>query len=697
MKLDEYISQFTSDVKADADSFQISVEEAFLINLSDRLVESEVITEYKPGYFRKKGIQGRTIEFFGYSYEQADGTFNIFEVDDLDFPEKNLTTTDISKIVGKAEELIKSAIDFRFSEWEESSIGYEAASEIYRLFQNRSNSELDIDLKKIRIFILSNKILSQRYKNIERLPISDIPVEYSIYDATRLYEMAKSGFEKEPVNIIFKDYGLEGIYAIKTAKKENEFESYLAAIPGKVLADIYIENGTQILEGNVRSFLSVRGKVNKSIRKTIIEDPEKFFVLNNGITVTSNNVDIKKSESGLFIESINDMQIVNGGQTTASLANVFLKEKIDLSKVQVMMKLSVLANKNVSERMVPEISRASNSQNKVDEADFFSNHPYHVKIQELSERNLAPAVDGNQYQTEWFYERVRGQYTVAQMKLTVAQAKSWKLKHPKSQVMKKTDLAKYLMTYDCYPDEVSKGAQSVMKKFSGIIQGPNGDDGLWTKDSSSINASYFKDAVAKAIIFKETEKLVSNLEWYKEIKAYRANIVAYTIAVLSNYSREQKKEVDLIKIWNTQHMYEELINQCIITSKEVYNFLTRKDRATQNVTEWAKKKDCWKLAQKEKWTINNDFEITLVDIEKTKKNLVTESTVDAMEFVLNTDTIIWEELIEWGKKFLYLTPRDEGLLQMAISIKTTGKIPTDKQFTGIVKVYNNMIAKGFVV
>lgn len=696
MELKEYIAQFTSDVQTDADSLQTSIEDAFLTNLADKLVETEVLSDYKPGYFRNKGLKGRAIEFYGYSYEDADGTFNIFEVDDLDDYDANLTTTDINRIVGRAEELVKTAINYRFLDWEESSIGYEAASEIYRLFQNRENPELEIDLKKIRIFVLSNKVLSRRYKNVKRDPINSIPVDYSIYDATKLFEMAKSGFEKEPVNIRFKDYGINGIHAIKTIVKEGEFESYLAAIPGWLLADIYLENGTQVLEGNVRAFLSIRGKVNKGIRKTILENPEKFFILNNGITVTSDGIDVEESSDGLFLKSINDMQIVNGGQTTASLANAIMKDKADLSKVQVMMKLSVLASHEISEKLVPEISRASNSQNKVDEADFFSNHPYHVKIQELSERNLAPAVDGNQYQTEWFYERARGQYTVAQMKLTVAQMKSWKLKHPKNQVIRKTDLAKFWMTYAGYPQEVSKGAQAAMKKFSMIIQGSNGDDGVWTKDPSSINASYFKNIIAKAVIFKETEKLVSSLDWYKEIKAYRANIVAYTISILADYARNQKKELDLKKIWNTQHMYPTLIDQCIITSREVYNFLTREDRLTQNVTEWAKKEECWKRARKETWTINSEFEKTLVNIKKTKKSEVTESTIDSMEFVLSKNASVWQDLVDWGRKFLYLTPKEEGILKLALQIKTTGKIPTDRQFSAIVKIYNSMVQKGFV-
>ncbi|CCK19579.1 hypothetical protein BN193_05145 [Lactococcus raffinolactis 4877] len=420
-----YIDNFITDVQTDADSLNISLEEAFLTNIAEKLVDSEIISNYEVGYFQKTGRQNRKIEINGYSYEEADGTYNLFIIDDLKDPNSSLTQTMIESLLRKVEEIVYIGIENKYQAWEESSAGYEAAEQIKTFYSNREKLDNDFDLKKIRIFIFTNKELSKRIKNEKRDSIYNIPVEYSIYDATRLFDMAKTGFAKEPVDIILNDYGIKGIYAIKSTEKNGEFVSYLTTISGKVLSDIYLENGTQILEGNVRAFLSVRGKVNKGIRKTILENPEKFFVLNNGITVTSNGIKTVKTAEGILITEINDLQIVNGGQTTASLANSVLKDKADLSKVQVMMKLSVLESSEISEKLVSEISRASNSQNKVDEADFFSNHPFHIKIQELSERNLAPAVDGNQYQTIWFYERARGQYTVQQMKLSSSQTRAW--------------------------------------------------------------------------------------------------------------------------------------------------------------------------------------------------------------------------------------------------------------------------------
>ena len=101
-----------------------------------------------------------------------------------------------------------------------------------------------------------------------------------------------------------------------------------------------------------------------------------FFAYNNGIAATATEVDTEQTPEGLVITRIKDLQIVNGGQTTASIANAVLtarkNEFIDLERIKVPMKISVLDH-DMSEKIIPKISEYSNSQNKVDASDFFSN------------------------------------------------------------------------------------------------------------------------------------------------------------------------------------------------------------------------------------------------------------------------------------------------------------------------------------
>lgn len=698
MDIKEYMENYLNDLQVQADTLMISKEEAFITDVIERLKESDIVSDVNIHYFKNKGRQNRIVEFNGYGYENSDGSYNLFVVDDLYDSDTNLTNALLEKLIKKLEELVYCSIEKRYTIWEPSSYGYEAANEIERLYNNKNNLETDFDLKRIRLFIITNKVLSQRFKNQPRKEIYNIPVEYSVYDANRLYDIARQGFEKEPVNISFSDYGYDGIFGIKCAQKDGEYESYLASIPGEVLAEMYMEYGNRILEANVRSFLSVRGKVNKGIRQTILTAPDKFFMLNNGVTITSDNLVAVEEGNGIWIKQIDNLQIVNGGQTTASLANAKIKSKADLSRIQVMMKLSVLKNKEIAEKLVPEISRASNSQNKVDEADFFSNHPFHIKIEDLSRRILAPAINGNQYQTCWFYERARGQYEVSFLKLTKAKEKEFKQKNPKNQVIKKTDLAKYYMTFEGYPHETSKGAQRVMREFSKLIQGDGDNDGLWEKNSSEINEQFFRDIVSKAILFKETEKIVSRQDWYMEIKAYRANIVAYTVAILNWYAKKNKKLLDLKSIWNRQSISSHLINQIKITAKEVYyNLLNYENRTTLNVTEWAKKEHCWAFAKKNlKWTILDEFKESLIEPVKHKKNEVTEATVDAMSLVVSQPSDLWEKMKNWGVQLGYLSYNDEQLLDLASKVQFGRVNLKDNQYKDIVTIYNKLVKEGYI-
>lgn len=698
MDINEYIDNLKSEILVDAEEEYIPEREAFLNKICNMLIESEVISEYHADYFYGVGRNNRKVEFDGYSYERADGTYNLFVVDDWYDDKENLTNEKIDKILKVAEEIVYCGLTGQYKKWEESTSGYEVGHNIHMLYENKNHLDNNQDLQRIRIYIFTTKQLSNRYKNKQRDDIENISVEFSIYDAKRIYDMVKSGLAKEPVDIDVTEFGFEGIPSILSSCNESEYISYLATIPGELLAQVYKMYGTRILESNVRAFLSTRGKVNKGIRRTILDQPEKFFLLNNGITVTANGVDLVENNGISLIQKIYDMQIVNGGQTTASLANALIKDKANLSKISVMMKLTVILKDELSEDLVSEISRASNSQNKVDEADFFSNHPYHIRIEELSNKTLAPAIDGNQYETIWFYERVRGKYEVEQMHMTTTESKKWKKKFPKNQKITKTDLAKYIMTYEGYPDVVSKGAQYAMKQFAKIIQGTDGKEGFWIQHSSEVNVDYYKQLIAKAIIFKETEKLVSSQDWYKEIRAYRANIVTYSIAYLSWIAKEYKKDIDLDKVWKIQKLYPELYEQLIITTEEIYQFLTRDDRIIQNVTEWAKKADCWKKLKKEHdLTIATQFLNSLVDIKVVKRGEVTQATGDNMNFVCNSDVNMWCSLLKWGQEYRYLDCwSDEELIKKIIKFKNNPiKIPTDKEFQQAVSIYNRLVNEGF--
>ncbi len=293
---------------------------------------------------------------------------------------------------------------------------------------------------------------------------------------------------------------------------------------------------------------------------------------------------------GQGIAGIRDFQIVNGGQTTASLYQSVRKDKADLSGIYVQTKLTVVDRDRMDE-IVPLISRYANNQNKVSEADFSANDPFHIRIEELSRTIWAPAVDGTQRQTRWFYERARGQYADAKNReLTAAKQKAFTSTHPNSQKFTKTDLAKFEQTWDQLPHVVSLGAQKNFARFTLRLA----EHGKFEVDDT-----YFIHLVAKAILFKGTEKIVDN----EKFGGYRANIVTYTLAYLS-YKTE--KRTDLNWIWKHQNIPPDLQQTITLISRKVYQVITNPPDG-RNVTEWCKKEACWQAIQRIQFEISESF------------------------------------------------------------------------------------------
>ena len=398
--------------------------------------------------------------------------------------------------------------------------------------------------------------------------------------------------------------------------------------------------GSRLLEGNVRSFLSTKRAVNKKIRATILNNPEMFFAFNNGIAATAKQLDIKDSDGQLFISAATDFQIINGGQTTALLLNASLKDKVPLEKMEkifVQMKLTQIGDmaSDEQEKLISQISRSSNEQNKVSDADFFSTHRFHVEMEKISRRIFAPPVGSVQYQTKWFYERANGQYVQAQIKMTTAQKRNFQRENPKAQVMSKTDFAKFRMSWQEHPDTVSKGAQTNFVHFAKEI------DAAWEKDDTQFNEHYFKETAALAILFKAVENLVSAQDWYKVSKSYRANIVTYSLAIFHHALKKKfpDNELNLLAVWKAQEMpaaFKEIFEKITL---EVNNFITGDDRLITNVTQWCKQAACWERMKKSlRVEIPENFSQHMIGFEKVKAEKKSAAEFQQTSFEVDAQT-----------------------------------------------------------
>ena len=325
--------------------------------------------------------------------------------------------------------------------------------------------------------------------------------------------------------------------------------------------------------------------MNKGIIQTIRDKPEMFFAYNNGLTATASRISVSRDNEGrLGIDTISDLQIVNGGQTTASILYAKDQMKASLSGVFVQMKLSVV-DPTAIETVVPRISRYANTQNKVSEADFFSTHPFHVELEKISRRLPAPQREGEFSSSKWFYERARGQYRDAASYKNPTEKKKFEAEFPRSQVIVKTDLAKYAMTFEGRPDLVSQGAQKCFIAFAESV----GKE--WEKNARQFNERYFRHCIAKAIAFRWTDRMVAGSDWYKSDRGYKANIVPYTLAWLVMALETRGRVVDLDRIWNAQDIDPQM-KTCVETvAPRVAELIKTPPDEIRNVSEYAKRQD----------------------------------------------------------------------------------------------------------
>ena len=488
---------------------------------------------------------------------------------------------------------------------EETSPAFEAA---YPIHQNRRR------IRRIRVILLTNAVLAVRKKILEAGETIGVPVAYNVLDFARYADILNSRGNAEPIEIDVTPINGKPLPCLQAHVRGTSYQSYLVVLPGTFLADIYGLYGARLLEQNVRVFLQARTKVNRGIIDTVRESPDMFLAYNNGLTATASHVGMERLSDGtLGIRSLTNFQIVNGGQTTASILYAKDQAKADLSDVFVQMKLSVIEPERVEE-IVPKISRFANTQNRISEADFFSSHPFHVEMEKISRRLSAPPKPGALAPTKWFYERARGQYKDASAYGSASERQRFVAEYPRNQVVNKTDLAKYSTTFECVPHLVSRGAQKCFLEFAEDVSK------TWEKSEVLFNEGYFRTAMAKAIVFRETDRLVGQSEWYRADRGYKANIVTYAIAWLVNHlSVDRNRAIDLQAIWSRQELPEELKDALLQGAQHVAEAIKDTPESARNVSEYAKQQQCWAKVAKLKISLGADLDTATIDLDETKQ------------------------------------------------------------------------------
>ncbi len=682
IELDEFHQEFFQDVMASADAAGNYAEDSFFSEFCEYLMDSGDLETADRAYY-----SGRAMRVDGYGGDplSSAGELSLIVADFSQSPDLgSLTQTDLNTIFNRLLNFLAKSLDRKWrNSLEETDPGFGLADLIAMRWPSVS---------KVQLILISNRLLSSAVKGKDSEIVDGTPVIFNVWDIGRLYRLATSRRGREEI-VIDLERGFGGSIPILPAHLTDAgYEAYLAVVPGAQLAAIYDHWGARLLEQNVRVFLQARGSVNKGIRNTLDNDPDMFFAYNNGVTATAEAIETRESSIGLRLTGLRNLQIVNGGQTTASIHAASRRKDADLSKVFVQMKLSIVAPERTME-VVPKISEFANSQNKVNAADFFANHPFHVRMEDFSRRLFAPSPDGTFRESKWFYERARGQYQDERGKLSGAARRKFDLEYPKQQLIEKTDLAKFLNVWRGHPDVVSRGAQKNFAHFALNI----GRE--WSKSSDEFNETYFRHAIAKAIVFRETEKVVSEQPWYQG-GGIRSRVVPYAIAKLALDAGKNGRYVDFERIWRSQGLSGDLRSLLAIASEAVHSVIMGGVGEVPNPLEWAKQQACWSRVQglQIEWPDNwKDTLITGEEQKDEKRSAVKEQRIlngiEAQAAVVNAGGAFWQAARAWASARKILTPMEAGILDVAAAIPD--RLPSDKQSLKVIESLRKMIAEGY--
>ena len=670
MDLSEFAIDFLEGALITVEDENISQEDAITNDIIEYTIDSGEVIAHELCHYKVRGIK-----INAWNYDEDNEAIDLFVT--IIKSEQRLTKVsdkDIADAFSKAENFFWSAREGKLS----SKVD-ESDTIIFDLVQIIEQTKNVVN--NVRIFVLTN---GQAEADIvpEAKEVENVYVDFQLWDIERVYQqfLIRSGKQKIEIDFVNDyNYRLKCLHMDEVSEK---IDSYLAIIPGEILAKIYDTYKQGLLEKNVRTFLQFKAKVNQGIRDTIRNSPDMFFAYNNGISTTAEKIDIVSEDNVPFITRIVNWQIVNGGQTTASIFATSKEKDTFLTQVFVPMKITVIGANDDMENIVPKISRFANSQTAIKDSDFSSNSPYHVALENFSRSEWVPAKTGGKATDKWFYERTRGQFLDEKSKsLTKRKIKAFDREYPKKQKFTKTDLAKYEMSWWQRPFDVSKGAENNFKIFTKEL----------STEKNEVSNKYYHRLISKAILFKEIDRIVMK----RNLGGYKANMVSYILAWISYKSN---KKINLDTIWENQTITEQLNNLVEQMIDVVWKHINTPSKAGMNIGEWCKKQECW-LTLKDKF-----IDISSINDELKKDGYIETDLIGQelspqeskmIEEASKINAEIWFALAKWAKENNRFTPFDRKL-SYNLGVLANRKAPlSPKQAKNALRILKQSRDEGF--
>lgn len=603
------------DASKDEDSFirqEPVLSELLPYMLDAKVVDSEDIT---PSYF----CPGHdNIKINAYTVNESRERLQLFIIDDTSLDEtaseQDLCVSvkaDYDRQFKKAVKFLNLSVKGTLSDKVQDSDGV-VKSLIAKINSDEGLDQFDV----VEIFLLtltatvSNKgesvqprkihfeddFLKVKYEKNSVSMTKDVLVLKKVIDLNFLASVIESRGNREPLTINFtRDFG-KRIEVIQAADERN-FASYLCVLDAEVISRLYKRYSSRLLEKNVRSFLQFKG-VNKGIKETIRNKPEQFIAFNNGLTVTATNAIIKSHKKSLYLETLTDFQIVNGGQTTASIYFSH-KDGLDISNVKVMAKINIAKDAAESDldNLISNISKFSNMQSRVSNVDLRSKSPQLRTLKSLSDSVITPSG------MKWFFERTKGEF-LTKVKHAGSNGNRLKKEFPRERRFTNMELAKYFSAWGDCPHLVKKGGEKIFRHFIEVI-----DPEEKAESIIHIDREFYEKLIAKIILFRRMEKIYG--QGKNSLGQLRAAVIPYTLSVLFNHTdgSTSGKSFNLEKVWKDEDINYEL-HEYLKEFMILMNGLIKKYSVSEDYNEYSKRPELWdaiKSSKEIKELMNSTF------------------------------------------------------------------------------------------
>ena len=623
----EFSRELTAEVEEGLTSEAPFSQEVFTRLILERLEEVGHLNATFPLY-QEGRVKNASYRIDGYAHDEESARLDLFTtIYSGDLPATKLPAAEVTKALERALRFASACVDGLASQLEPANTD---ASDLARLIEAEAGN-----LSAIRIVLLTDGIVGNISPPAEW---RGKPLEFEAYDIVRLFRVLGEGETRGDIAVDLVSLTGHALPCLHVPAQNGEYDTYLAVLPGDVLSQVYERYGVRLLELNVRAFLGLQGRksVNAELRRTIADRPAMFLAFNNGIVATVDDLDVTRNDTGgLEIRALRGLQIVNGGQTTASLHRARRKDSLSLERIAVPVKIIKVGGADLSE-MVSSISRAANRQNTIQLADFSANDPFHQQIETLA--NTTWLGDGK---GRWFYERARGSYLASEQKAAYRKSdhKTFRQQTPKQRRLSKLDVARYLNAWSGFPDKVCLGGQ---KNFQNFMQRLKDDP------PPSPEQAWFKRLIAIAVLYRAAEKKIRSMKF----PAYGAQIIAYVVAGISHRTGGR---IDFERLWSQQAVSGDM-EQLIEIWAPKMDAAMRHSAGQRNPSEWYKKEGCWKEIQEHLPQLTEPLppELSYSAADDTSPGRpagdVSVVDYDRIARCMEVSSTVWLEVAERGKK-----------------------------------------------